>query len=401
MKELGHENKNTLPVASIKVIGVGGAGGNAIDCMIAAQFQGVEFIAINTDAQALALSKADTKIQIGQKSTKGLGAGANPATGRRSAEEDLETIMEHLQDADVVFVAAGMGGGTGSGAVPVILKALRERGILSIAVLTKPFDFEGKKRFISAQEALTEIEQYADTLLIIPNQKLLEVVDHTVSMIDAFGMINEVLSQSVKSISDIITRPGHINVDFADVKEIMKSQGMAVMGIGKASGPNRARQAAERAINSPLLENMNIKGARGVLLNITGNSQLGLHEMSEAASVIYEQVDADANIILGSVIDDSYADELCVTVIATGFDGQEKSDIAPARIESEDLEFQEYQQELQLQKEHDLTQVLEQGETVKTADDLDIPTFMRKKNSSQQKGLAFDKKDKKTLYKST
>ena len=313
------EEKNQNAAARIKVVGVGGAGGNTVNCMIESGFQAAEFYAINTDAQALKLSLASVKIQIGLKSTKGLGAGANPEVGKRAAEEDLDKVMQELGDADIVFVTGGMGGGTGSGAIPVIVKALREKGVLTIAVVTKPFAFEGKRRARITQEALNVIRTTVDTLLIIPNQKLLEVTDHTVSMIDGFGMINEVLNQSVRSISEIITRAGHINVDFADVREVMKDKGLAVMGTARASGQGRAKKAALEAITSPLLENMSIAGARAVLLNITGGADLGLHEISEAASVIYEQVDEDANIILGSVIDSQMTNEVSVTIIATGF----------------------------------------------------------------------------------
>lgn len=320
MIEFDREESRSTPLASIKVVGVGGAGGNTINCMVESGYNGVDFIAINTDAQALKDSRAQTKLQIGQKSTKGLGAGANPEIGKRAAEEDIDKVMEELQQADIVFVTGGMGGGTGSGALPVVVKALKEKGILTIVIVTKPFGFEGKKRARIAEEAIKVVREGADTLLIIPNQKLLDLVDDQVSMIDGFGMINEVLNQSVRGISDIITRAGHINVDFADVREIMKDQGLAVMGTARATGEHRAKKAALEAISSPLLENMSIAGARGVLLNITGGSNLGLREISEAASVIYDQADENANIILGSVIDKEAGDEVSVTVIATGFD---------------------------------------------------------------------------------
>lgn len=321
MIQFDQEEKDQGSVACIKVIGVGGAGGNTINRMIESGFTGAEFYAINTDAQALKLSLAETKIQIGVKSTKGLGAGANPEAGKRAAEEDLDKVMQELGNADIVFVTGGMGGGTGSGAIPVIVQALKDKGILTIAVVTKPFAFEGKRRARITEQAIEFIKASADTLIIIPNQKLLEVADETVSMIDGFGMINEVLNQSVRSISEIITRPGHINVDFADVREIMKDKGLAIMGTARASGQGRAKKAALEAISSPLLETMSIAGARAVLLNITGGTDLGLHEISEAASVIYEQADEDANIILGSVIDHNMGNEVLVTVIATGFSG--------------------------------------------------------------------------------
>lgn len=305
---------------TIKVLGIGGAGGNTVNSLIDSGAEGIECIVINTDAQALGLSKAPKKVQIGVKSTKGLGTGADPEVGRRAAEEDIDKVLEVTSDADIVFLAAGMGGGTGSGAAPVIAHALREKGILSIAVITKPFFFEGKRRMRVAIEAVEKLSQEVDTLILVPNQKLLDVVDTSVSMIDAFSMINEVLSQSVRGISDIIAKPGHINVDFADVRAIMKDCGLAVMGSGKASGSDRAKQAALQAISSPLLENMSVKGARGVLLNISGGKSLGLHEISHAASVIYDQAHEDANIILGSVVDESLKDEVVVTIIATGFE---------------------------------------------------------------------------------
>ena len=320
LEQLAHEPKNS---AVIKVIGVGGAGGNTVNSIIESGYQGIECIVANTDAQALDLSHAKTKIQIGVKSTKGLGTGTNPDIGQRAAEEDIDKVLEAIGDADIVFVVAGMGGGTGSGAAPVIAKALREKNILSIAVVTKPFIFEGKRRASVAEKAIEELKKEVDTLIIIPNQKLLDVVDKQVSMIDAFAMINNVVGQSMRGISDIITRPGHINVDFADVRTIMKDRGLAVMGTGRARGPERALEAAVQAISSPLLENMSIQGAHGVLLNISGGSSLGIHEISEAASIIYEQAHENANIILGSVIDDSLGDEVVVTIIATGFYPQE------------------------------------------------------------------------------
>lgn len=308
------------PIAKIKVIGVGGAGGNTVNSMIDSQCDDIEFIVANTDAQALELSKAEHKVQLGIKSTKGLGTGANPDLGKRAAEEDIDKVLDIVGDADIVFLTGGMGGGTGSGALPVVAHALQEKGILSIAVVTRPFHFEGKRRERVAEDAIALIKDAIDTLIIIPNQKLLEITEQNVSMIDAFAMINNVLSQSVRGIADIITKPGHINVDFADVRTIMKDMGLAVMGTARAQGQERAAQAALEAITSPLLENMSIEGARGVLLNISGGPSLGLHEVSQAAEVIYEQADENANIILGSVIDDSLGDEVVVTVIATGFD---------------------------------------------------------------------------------
>lgn len=307
---------------NLKVIGVGGAGSNAVNSMIAgADLENVEFIVANTDAQALNLSPALTKIQLGKKITKGLGAGSNPEIGRRAAEEDLDSVLDLvLTNTDILFLTGGLGGGTGSGALPVIAHAARELGVLSVAVVTKPFLFEGKRRQKHAQEALKNLESSVDTLIVVPNQRLLETADPKISMLNAFALSNDILKQAIKGISDIITRAGHINVDFADVKTIMKDTGMAIMGIGRASGVDRARQAALRAISSPLLENASIQGARGVLINITGNEDLELQEINDAASMVYDMVNPDANIILGSVIDKAMGNELCVTVIATGLE---------------------------------------------------------------------------------
>lgn len=313
--------------ASIKVIGIGGAGGNMVNCIMEAGGHGIDSVVINTDAQVLEHSKAKTKIQIGVKSTKGLGTGTDSDLGKRAAEEDLDKVMEALEGADVVFITAGMGGGTGSGATQIIARSLREKGILSIAVVTKPFLFEGKRRARIAEQAIQALAQEVDTLLVIPNQKLLETAGEDVSMIEGFAMINEVLSQSVRGISDIIVKPGHINVDFADVRTIMKDRGFAIMGTGTASGANRAKEAAIKAISSPLLENKSIAGAHGVLMNITGGKNLGLHEISQAASVVYEQVHEDANIIIGSVIDESYSEMISITIIATGFEKQEAQSV--------------------------------------------------------------------------
>ncbi|MDP3787813.1 MAG: cell division protein FtsZ [Candidatus Chromulinivorax sp.] len=314
-----HEVRHDVTV-SIKVIGIGGAGGNTVNSMIASDLQHIDFIVANTDSQALFRSNALKKIQLGKKATKGLGSGANPDLGRRATEEDLEKIMEAIGDADIVFLAAGMGGGTGSGGIPVVAKALKERGILSVAVVTKPFSFEGRRRMAVAEEALDLLKKEVDTLIVVPNQKLLDVVDRSVSMIESFSMIDELLIHSVKSISDIITQPGHINVDFADLRSIMKGMGLAMMGAGCAQGHDRARVAAQQAIASHLIENMDIKKARGILLNITGGVSLTLHEINDAASVIYDESNDSAHIILGSVIDPSMGDKVIVSVIATGFE---------------------------------------------------------------------------------
>ena len=369
------------PVVSIKVLGVGGGGGNTINSLIESNTQNIELIAANSDLQALKCSKAANKIQLGFKSTKGLGTGSNPELGKRAAEEDIDKIMEKLSGADIVFLTAGMGGGTGSGGLPVIAKRLKEDGILTIAIVTKPFQFEGKRREKIAQEAIELLRKEVDTLIIIPNQKLLELTEKNISMIDAFAMINSVLTQSVKGLSDIITKPGHINVDFADVKATMKGMGLAVLGTGLASGEGRAKAATLNAISSPLLENMSIQGARGVLLNITGGENLGLHEINEAASVIYEQADEEANIILGSVIDKSLTDEVIVTVIATGFSESctvDFKDIVQAsqKIEEEKIEENDHEinvEEQLLQEKNDQ----EEEKAVIDLENLDIPTFMR------------------------
>jgi cell division protein FtsZ len=310
--------------AKIKVIGVGGAGCNTVNSIIQSGYTGVDFIVANTDKQALEQSVSPTKIHLGVKSTKGLGTGANPELGKRAAEEDLDRIMENIVDADIVFLTAGMGGGTGSGALPVIAKACKDKGILCIAVVTKPFVFEGKRRSTIAQEVIEKLKHDVDTLLVVPNQKLLDVVDQNISMVDAFNMINEILGQSVKGVADIISKAGHINVDFADVKTIMKDRGLALMGTASSKGARRAEEAVMGAISSPLLENMNMQGAQGVLLNITGSKNLSLHEISKATSIIYEMAHPDAQIILGTVVDETLQDEVRVTVIATGFDQFDK-----------------------------------------------------------------------------
>jgi len=315
------EKIDTQTGARLKVFGVGGGGNNAVNSMAASSdMDMVTFLVANTDAQALQMSPVVDKIQLGDRITKGLGAGSNPDVGRRAAEEDLDAIMKHISGTDILFLTAGMGGGTGSGALPVIAQAAREMGILTVAVVTKPFTFEGRRRMRHANDAIKHIKQSVDTLLVVPNQKLLESVDPKISMLDAFALSNDVLKQAIKGISDIIVKPGHINVDFADVRSIMKDMGMALMGMGRVEGEDRARKAAEMAINSPLLEDVSIEGARGVLINITGNTDLGLHEINEAAEVVYNLVSEDANIILGSVINQDMGSEIMVTVIATGFE---------------------------------------------------------------------------------
>lgn len=306
-------------LANIKVIGVGGGGNNAVNRMINAGVKGVEFISVNCDAQALKMSKAPTRIQIGDKLTKGLGAGANPEVGERAAEESREQIMEALKGADMVFVTAGMGGGTGTGAAPIVAECAKEIGALTVGVITKPFSFEGKQRLNKADNGILSLKEKVDALIVIPNDRLLQVIDRKTSILDAFRIADDVLRQGVQGISDLIAVPGMINLDFADVKTIMSDTGSALMGIGVAKGEGGARAAAEAAIKSPLLE-ASIEGAKGVLFNITGGVDLSLMEVYEASSIIQEAVAPDANIIFGAVIDEELADEIRVTVIATGFD---------------------------------------------------------------------------------
>lgn len=337
--------------AHIKVIGVGGGGGNAVNRMISGGLKGVDFIVVNTDAQALHNSQADVKLQLGGKITRGLGAGANPEIGRQSAEESREEIANVLKGADMVFVTAGMGGGTGTGAAPIIAEVAKEIGALTVGVVTKPFGFEGRRRQTFAEKGIEFLKEKVDTLIVIPNDRLLQVIDKNTSMLDAFKIADAVLLQGVKGISDLIAVPGLINLDFADVKTIMKDTGSALMGIGVASGENRAHDAANQAVSSPLLET-SINGAKGVLLNISGGANLGLHEVQEAASVVEKYVDTDANIIFGAVIDETMGDEIKVTVIATGFDAPKPDKAA-------------FIKELQV-------------ETF-DGEDFDIPAFLRKK----------------------
>ncbi|MBB1549132.1 MAG: cell division protein FtsZ [Clostridiales bacterium] len=313
------QNERTDDTAIIKVIGVGGAGNNAVDRMIDSGIEGVEFVAINTDRQALMKSKASLKIQIGEKITRGLGAGANPDIGGQSAEESKAEIAEAVKGADMVFVTSGMGGGTGTGAAPIVASIAKEMGILTIAVVTKPFTFEGKKRLTQAERGIESLKGKVDALVVIPNDKLLQISDRKTSIVEAFKMADDVLRQGVQGISDLIKVPGLVNLDFADVKAVMLNTGMAHMGIGRASGENRAEDAAKQAIQSPLLETT-IEGARGVIISITGSESLGLHEVNTAAELVQRSVDPEANIIFGSVIDKSLDEDIVITVIATGFD---------------------------------------------------------------------------------
>lgn len=341
--------------ALIKVIGVGGGGNNAVNRMIASGLRGVEFLAVNTDAQALAQSAASVRIQIGEKLTKGLGAGANPEVGQKAAEENRESIQAALRGADMVFITAGMGGGTGTGAAPVVAEVAKENGALTVGVVTKPFTFEGRRRMNYAERGIQALRDKVDTLITIPNDRLLQVVEKKTSIMEAFRMADDVLRQGVQGISDLIAVPGLINLDFADVRTIMLETGSALMGIGVGSGENRAVDAARGAISSPLLETA-IDGAHGVLLNITGGSDLGLYEVNEAAEIIAEAADPDANFIFGAVIDDKLGDEVRVTVIATGFEGAR--DLERRAEKAEPLEVRPY---------------------TTSSDDLDIPAFLRRK----------------------
>ena len=321
-------------IAKIKVIGVGGGGGNAVTSMIeAGNINGVEFITINTDAQVLLQSKAPTKLQIGEKLTKGLGVGGNPEIGAQAAEESIEKIKELLIDSDMVFVTAGMGGGTGTGAAPVIAKLAKESGALTVGVVTKPFAFEGTRRAVAAEDGIEKLKESTDTLIVIPNQRLMDVIDRKMTLLEAFKVVDSVLGQAVGGIADIITTAGLVNVDFADVKTIMKDAGSALLGIGTGVGENRAQMAARAAVSSPLLD-LSIEGARGVLFNIAGGDDLTMFEVDEAARIISGAADPDANVIFGAVIKSDLTDQVRITVIATGFD-ETRSRIAQMRQPSQ------------------------------------------------------------------
>ena len=381
-------------VANIKVIGVGGGGGNVLNTMIETELEGVEFICANTDVQALQTSLASTKLQIGTALTKGLGAGANPAIGRDAALEDEDKISELLDDTDMVFITAGLGGGTGTGAAPVIAKIAKEKGILTVAVVTKPFLFEGKKRLFQADHGLQELRNVVDTLITIPNQRLLSVVDKGTTLKEAFKKVDQVLVHAVQGISDLIVVPGLINLDFADVRTIMTGMGLAIMGTGVGRGENRAVDAAHAAISSPLLEESSIEGAQGVLINITGGLDLTLHEINEAASIVHKAAHEDANIIFGSVINESMSGEIRVTVIATGF-GREVSQSHVQQIHKvetqpvfrplksvgsrEELEVPTFQRRIQ---QHQVRKTVnaETKPLMIFDDDLDVPAFIRKDN---------------------
>ncbi|MEA3354915.1 MAG: cell division protein FtsZ [Patescibacteria group bacterium] len=367
--------------AKIKVIGVGGGGNNAIDSMITnGQIKGVEFVAINTDAQTLLTCQAETKIQIGNKLTRGLGSGANPDIGREAAEESKEKIQELLFDSDMAFITCGMGGGTGTGASPIIAQVAKENGALTVAVVTKPFIFEGTRRMITAEEGIETLKKEVDTQIVVPNQRLMDVIDKNLTLIEAFRMADGVLAQGVQGISDLITTAGLINVDFADVKTIMSDAGTALMGIGNGVGENRAQTAARTAISSPLLET-SIQGAKGMLFNIVGGTDLTMSEVNQASEIISKSTDADANIIFGASIDESLVDQIKITVIATGFDQtrqklRELSNrpvVTPTTITKENPESED-QPQIKPSQPQELTAVKEEnGET----DEFDIPAFLR------------------------
>src|SRR3981081_2830394 len=374
-----------LQPAKRKVIGVGGGGCNAVNRMIRAKLEGVEFITANTDLQALKLSQAPVKLQLGAKLTKGLGAGANPQAGPKPALEGTEKIIEALEGSDMIFITSGLGGGTGSGAAPVVASLASELGALSVAVVTKPFAFEGKRRMMQAEQALQELIGAGDTVIVIPNERLMDTVERGTSFFDAFRIADDILRQAVQGISDIITVPGIINRDFADVKAIMHGQGYAVMGTAVASGANRAVDAANRAINSPLLEDNSIQGAQGILINICGSSSLTLHEVHEASSVIQKAAHENANIIFGAVMDDAMKEQVKITVIAAGFreaarrQPHQKPAYLPktwkARHEEQAAEPQDAVQEAPQRTA--VNEVIHQENTA-TADDLDVPTFLRR-----------------------
>jgi cell division protein FtsZ len=385
--------ENNELTAKIKVVGIGGGGGNAVNTMIAAGLSGADFIAANTDAQALKANASSIKIQLGEQITRGLGAGANPEVGKKSALEDREKIREILEGSDMVFITAGLGGGTGTGAAPVIAQIAKEVGALTVAVVTKPFIFEGNRRMKQADEGLRELKAVVDTVITIPNQRLLAVAGKSTSMLDAFKKVDEVLLQAVKGISDLINVHGLINVDFADVKTIMSEMGMALMGTGIAEGENKALEAAQKAISSPLLEDIKIEGARGLLINVAGGKDMSIFEVNEAAEKIKSEAHPDANIIFGAVIDDTLEDKMMVTVIATGLGSETRpislvsvngSGASPVQINAANPENQQFPEAADISnKTESKTIYIDRFSDKEEEDDYeseryDIPTFMRK-----------------------
>lgn len=382
----------------IKVIGVGGAGCNALNTMIMSGLARVDFIAANTDLQALDRSRASYKVQLGPERTRGLGAGAKPEVGKDSALESKDQIRECLEGADMVFVTAGMGGGTGTGAAPIVASIARELGILTVGVVTKPFSYEGHRRMIYAEEGIRDLRRHVDTLLVIPNQRLLGIVDKATPLLEAFKVADDVLRQAIQGIADVITTTGHVNVDFADVRTVMSHTGRAVMGMGVARGTNRAIEAAQKAICSPLLEEGSVEGARGVLLNITGGPNMSLHEIEEAATIVQQTADPEANIIVGQVINPDMGDDLVVTVIATGFEQKEQSvpiPVAAGRTSRTGQQtmtgagqtmgersyaerpFKDLDRPTFLRRMGDASVSMERTAAV-TDDEWDVPTFLRK-----------------------
>lgn len=375
--------------AVIKVVGVGGGGGNAVEHMVSEKIEDVEFICANTDAQALKNSNAKIHIQLGEELTKGLGAGANPKIGREAAEEDRDRIREILIGADMVFITAGMGGGTGTGAAPVFAEIAKELGILTVAVVTKPFSFEGKQRALAAEEGMRRLAEHVDSLITIPNNKLLSVLGKNISLLNAFKAANNVLLGAVKGISDLITRPGLINVDFADVRTVMSEMGMAMMGTGSASGEQRARQAAEAAIASPLLEDVNLSGARGILVNITAGLDMSIGEFEEVGDVIKTFISDDATVVVGTVIDPDMSDEMRVTVIVTGLgESRSRQNSQPAVAKSRLMEssmrgdgsfdYQQFDRPAVMRKQATQPVKTTSESSIPDVDYLDIPAFLRR-----------------------
>lgn len=379
--------------AVIKVVGVGGGGGNAVEHMVAENIDGVEFICANTDAQALKASNAKIHIQLGDALTKGLGAGANPQIGREAAEEDRARIKELLTGADMVFITAGMGGGTGTGAAPVFAEVAKELGILTVAIVTKPFSFEGKQRALAAEEGVRRLAEHVDSLITIPNNKLLSVLGKNISLLNAFKAANNVLLGAVKGISDLITRPGLINVDFADVRTVMSEMGMAMMGTGSAVGEQRARQAAEAAIASPLLEDVNFSGARGILVNITAGLDMSIGEFEEVGDVVKEFISDDATVVVGTVIDPDMTDEMRVTVIVTGLGDRRQNSqtqthqnhrarlIETMRSDGS-FDYQQLEKPAVVRKQVQSSASKTEGDSIPDVDYLDIPAFLRRQEEA-------------------
>jgi len=372
------ELEETRDSAKIKVIGLGGGGSNAINRMMEARFTGVEFIVANTDNQALRFSPAPLKIQIGARLTQGLGAGADPEVGKNAALEDREQIKKMLEGADMVFVTAGLGGGTGTGSAPIVAATAKELGILTVAVVTKPFAFEGRRRAQQAEQGLTELRGVVDTLITIPNQRLLAVVDRGTPLVEAFKVADTVLLQAVQGISDLILVPGLINLDFADVRTIMAGMGMALMGAGSGKGQNRALDAAQKAVASPLLDETSIEGARGILINFTGGSDLSLHEVEEAARIVQEAAHEEAHIIFGAVIDPSLQDEVRITVIATGFSERKESTQPSGKVVDLPRPARPGVPTTKDWRRRVPADIRAEGEAEPTEEDLDVPAFLRR-----------------------